>query len=84
MYSAIVKRIRTCIVFVCLILCFRKSEELGKKLCVFKSEDTFKPLMCSINGYMSSGCYKLKNSTLVVDFQHIKYWYEVSIAVVAF
>ncbi|VDK45502.1 unnamed protein product [Taenia asiatica] len=32
--------------------------------------------MCSINGYVGPGCYQLKNSTLAVDFRHIKYWHE--------
>ncbi|VDM16778.1 unnamed protein product [Hydatigera taeniaeformis] len=57
--------------------CPRLSEEHMSKVFDFKSEDVFKPLMCSINGYMSPGCYQLKNSTFLVDFKHMKYWYEV-------
>ncbi|KAL5106253.1 D-glucuronyl C5-epimerase [Taenia crassiceps] len=57
---------------------FRTIEEFGKNAHAFKVEDMFEPLMCSINGYTSPGCYRLKNSTIVVDFQHVKYWYEVN------
>ncbi|KAH9282231.1 D-glucuronyl C5-epimerase [Echinococcus granulosus] len=83
------RRIAVICLFLAFILCIinhlnilgilggpRITKEVGNRLSHFKSEDTYKPLMCSINGYMSPGCYQLKNSTLVVDFKHIKYWCE--------
>ncbi|VDD84189.1 unnamed protein product [Mesocestoides corti] len=44
--------------------------------CNSHPKETIRPLICSAYGYSSPGCYQLNESTVVVDFQHIHFWYE--------